>query len=155
MLCNFVHSPLEQFFMFPRSTCPLTVEQLQAAIDVRKESTVILYDGALAGFANFYICQPGENCAIGNVIVSPALRHRGIGYALISEMLRLAFEKYAAKRVELSCFNQNTAGLLLYNRMGFLPISLEERTDWQGGKVIIIHLNLTREAWLAQAFASR
>jgi Acetyltransferases, including N-acetylases of ribosomal proteins len=150
-LCSFPQSAQEQYFMFPRSTSPLTPEQLQAAIDARRESTVIVYAGSLAGFANFYVCQPGEKCAIGNVIVSPSLRGLGVGRALIGEMLRLAFEKYAAQVVEISCFNQNTAGLCLYNHLGFQPVSLEERTDWQGQNVITIHLSLSWAAWLAQA----
>jgi len=154
-LCNFPQTALEQYFMFPRSSYPLSVEQLQAAIEARKESTVILSDGKLAGFANFYLCQPDEKCAIGNVIVSPALRQQGVGRALIGEMLRLAFVKYAAQVVEISCFNQNTAGLWLYHRLGFQPVSLEERIDWQGEKVITIHLCMTREAWLAQSESLR
>ncbi len=154
-LCSFLRSAQEQYFMFPRSTYPLTVEQLQTAIEARRDSTVILCDGRLAGFANFYHCQPGESCAIGNVIVRLDLRRHGVGRALIGEMLRLAFEKYAAQKVDISCFNQNTGGLLLYNQIGFRPVSLEERTDWQGEKVITIHLSMTREAWQAQTVSSR
>jgi RimJ/RimL family protein N-acetyltransferase len=147
LLCTFPQSPQEQFFMFPRSTYPLTPAQLQTAIDQRKESTVILSQGKVAGFANFYICLPGEKCAIGNVIISPGLRRQGVGRALISEMLRLAFEKYAAKTVEISCFNTNTAGFLFYPKLGFIPFSIEERVDWNGEKLVAIHLELTREAW--------
>ena len=133
--------------MFPKAAYPLSPAQLQEAIDQRHDSTVALVNGQPAGFANFYICEPGLRCAIGNLIVSADQRQQGVGRGLIKEMLHQGFGVHAVKTVEISCFNHNTAGLLLYPKLGFQPISIEERVDWTGAKAALIHLALTREDW--------
>lgn len=98
----------------------------------------------MAGFANFYICEPGEKCAIGNVVVAPTARGQGVGRYLIETMVQTAFTKYKVKEVQISCFNQNVAGLLLYPKIGFRPDYIEERFDKQGERVALIHMKLSR-----------
>jgi GNAT superfamily N-acetyltransferase len=143
-ICQFPRSELELFFMFPKATYPLTVEQLSAAIAQRSESTVILLDGRVVGFANFYGCEPGEKCAIGNVIVAPDARGQGVGKYLIETMIQIALTKHMVKEVQISCFNQNVPGLLLYQKLGFRPFELESRIDKQGNRVASIHMKLSR-----------
>lgn len=82
--------------------------------------------------------------SIGNVIVSAAARGRGVGHYLIKQMISLAFSKYQAAEVTVSCFNQNVAGLLLYPALGFQPYAIEERKDTQGNRVALIHMRLPR-----------
>jgi len=48
-------------------------------------------DGEVAGFANFYRWETGGACTIGNVIVSPAVRGRGVGRYLVETMIEIAF----------------------------------------------------------------
>ncbi len=127
--------------MFPRATFPLTIEQLSNAVSRRFDSTVVLFDGETAGFANFHQMQPGEDCSIGNVIIRPDMRGKGVGRYLITTMIDIAREKYHVKSVKLACFNQNISGLLLYNRLGFKPVFMEERVDRQGKTVISIHMD--------------
>ena len=45
----------------------------------------------------------------------------------------------------MSCFNANTAGLLLYPRLGFTPSAIEERRDKAGAPVALVHLRLPRD----------
>jgi len=142
LICQFPRSELELFFMFPKATYPLTVEQLSAAIAQRSDSTVILLDGRVVGFANFYIFEPGERCAIGNVVVAPDARGQGVGQYLIETMVQIALTKYQAKEVQISCFNQNVPGLLLYLKLGFRPFEIESRIDKQGNRVASIHMKL-------------
>jgi RimJ/RimL family protein N-acetyltransferase len=47
------------------------------------------------------------------------------GRALIERMSDVAFSKYQAAEVTISCFNQNVAGLLLYAKLGFRPYAVE------------------------------
>ena len=140
--------------MYPRAVYPLTPEQLQSVIDQRHESTVVLTDGEVRGFANFNLFEPGIRCGIGNVIIAPEYRSKGIGRALVGEMVRKAFQEYNAQTVELSCFNHNTNGLLFYPKLGFQPLSLEERIDWEGKRVVSIHFVLSRTTWLQAQSAS-
>jgi ribosomal protein S18 acetylase RimI-like enzyme len=144
LICQFPQSESELFFLYPKASYPLTFEQLKQAVDQRSDSTVALMNDKVVGFANFYVCEPGEKCAIGNVIVSPEVRGKGAGKYLVETMIQIAFTKHKAKTVQISCFNQNIAGLLLYPRLGFRPVAIEERRDKQGNRVALIHMELSR-----------
>jgi RimJ/RimL family protein N-acetyltransferase len=61
-------------------------------------------------------------------------------------MIDLAFSKYQAAEVTVSCFNQNIVGLLLYPKLGFQPYAVEERKDKKGNRVALIHMRLPRSA---------
>ncbi|MBU2858612.1 GNAT family N-acetyltransferase [Acidithiobacillus ferrooxidans] len=144
VICGFPQSEDELFFLFPKAVFPLTPTQLQDAIEQRSDSMVVELSGEIVAFANFYRWESGGRCSIGNVIVSPAARGRGVGRYLIEQMLGLAFSKHQASEVTVSCFNQNVAGLLLYPKLGFQPYAVEERQNKKGNRVALIHMRLQR-----------
>ncbi|MHB8446227.1 MAG: GNAT family N-acetyltransferase, partial [Acidithiobacillus ferrivorans] len=86
--------------------------------------------GEVIAFVNFYRWESGDCCSIGNVIVSPAARGRGVGRYLIEQMIAFAFSKHQAAEITVSCFNQNIAALF-YPKLGFQPYAVEE---WQDRK---------------------
>lgn len=145
-ICAFTQSPAELFYCFPKADFPLTPGQLRAAIDQRSDSTVVLLDGVVVAFANFYRWETGGVCAIGNVMVAPAARGRGVARYLLEQMLATAFSRHQACEVQVSCFNQNVAGLLLYPQLGFVPYALEERVGKTGERLALIHLRLVSPA---------
>ena len=59
----------EVITLFPKAHYPLTPAQLQAAIDQRSDSTVVLRAGRVAGFANLLRREEGGVCAIRNNFV--------------------------------------------------------------------------------------
>ena len=144
-LCALPRTPKELYYCFPRAQFPLTPEQLRAAIDQRSDSTVVELDGRVVALANFYQWAEGGTCAIGNVMVAADVRRRGVASYLMKVMCALAFDKHQAAEVKVSCFNHNTAGLLLYPRLGFTPCAIEERRDQTGAPVALIHLRLPRD----------
>ncbi|MBI9048125.1 MAG: GNAT family N-acetyltransferase [Anaerolineaceae bacterium] len=144
-ICQFPQNAEELFFMFPKADYPLTATQLQNAIDKRFDASVVCLDEKPVGFANFYECAPQSHCSIGNVVVDPDKRGSGIAKYLITEMMNLAFSKYAVTEVHISCFNHNTAALLLYSKYGFTPSGLEERISKQGEKLALIHMRYLRK----------
>lgn len=146
VVCGFPQSEEELFFLFPKAEFPLAPSQLQKAIAQRSDATVVELDGEVVAFANFYRWEFGGSCSIGNVIVAPAARGRGAGRHLIEQMIGLAFSKYQAAEVTVSCFNQNVAGLLLYPKLGFQPHAVEERKNKKGNRVALIHMRLPRNA---------
>ena len=146
LICGFPQSEDELFFLFPKAIFPLAASQLQEAIAQRSDSTVMELGGEVVAFANFYRWESGGCCSIGNVIVSPAARGRGVGSFLIKHMANLAFSKHLAAEVTVSCFNQNTTGLLLYPKLGFQPYAIEERENKEGNPVALIHMRLPRNA---------
>ena len=105
LICGFPKSDDELFFFFPKASFPLAASQLQDAIAQRSDSTVVELDGEVVAFANFYRWEAGGSCSIGNVIVSPRARGRGVGRYLVEQMTQLAFSKHLATEVRVSCFN--------------------------------------------------
>ncbi|MDR1994253.1 GNAT family N-acetyltransferase [Azonexus sp.] len=144
IICGFPQSEDELFCLFPKAAFPLDQSQLQDAIAQRSDSTVVELDGEVVAFANFYRWAVGGICSIGNVIVSPAARGLGVGSYLIERMIDLAFSKYQATEITVSCFNQNLAGLLLYPKLGFQPYAVEEWKDKKGNRVALIHMRLAK-----------
>lgn len=146
IICGFPESEDELFFLSPKAEFPLSSSQLRDAIAQRSDSTVVELGGEVIAFANFYRWESGGRCSIGNVIVSPAARGRGVGRYLIEQMIALAFSKHQAAEIIVSCFNQNIAGLLFYQKLGFQPYAIEERQGRKGNRIALIHLRLSRNA---------
>ncbi|MDD3617956.1 MAG: GNAT family N-acetyltransferase [Desulfobulbaceae bacterium] len=142
LICGFPRDEEELFHLFPRASYPLTPRQLLRAIEHRADSTVVERDGEVAGFANFHRWERHGCCSIGNVIVSPAARRSGVGRYLIETMIGLAVSRHGASEVNVSCFNTNAAGLLLYTQLGFRPFGVEERLDRRGNRVALVHMRL-------------
>ena len=138
---GFVHNAEELFFAFPRASWPLTRAQLSEACATRQGSTLALLDGRPAGFANFYQTQPGEFCALGNLMIAPWARGQGVAQYLIGVMERLAARDFQARELHASCFNQNAAGLLLYARLGYALSGLVERQNKQGERVALVQFS--------------
>ncbi|MHB8179647.1 MAG: GNAT family N-acetyltransferase [Acidithiobacillus ferrivorans] len=92
IICGFPQSEDELFFLFPKAEFPLSSSQLRDAIAQRSDSTVVELGGEVIAFANFYRWESGGRCSIGNVIVSPAARGRGVGRYLIEQMIACFFK---------------------------------------------------------------
>ncbi len=140
-ICTLAETQDELFYCFPKANFPLSVADVRHSIETRASATVIEIAGRVVAFANFYRWQE-KICSIGNVIVSVDDRGSGIGRYLISHMINLAFEKYAAQTVTVSCFNRNVAGLLFYPKLGFRPYDIEQRVDYNGEQVVLIHFRI-------------
>ena len=140
LICSFPQNEIELFFMFPKAVFPLTIDQLKSSVDSRFDSTVILFNDAIIGFANFYEVLENQYCSIGNVIVNPVFRGKGVGAYLINTMEKKAVSKYKVKEIHISCFNQNVTGLLLYYKLGYIPYDIEKRLDKKSIPVALIKL---------------
>lgn len=145
LICSFAQTAEELFHAYPKAVYPLTVAQLQQAIDQRRGSTVVEREGEVVAFANFYRWREGV-CCIGNVLVAPSARGRGVAQYLVEAMIGLARSEYAAGEVQISCFSSNTAGLLLYTKLGFEPFRLEERRAPDAGRLALLHMRLRLDA---------
>ncbi len=143
VICSWPKSEDELFYFFPKATYPLTPEQLSGVIAQRANSTVVELNGHPVAFANFYKWENGGTCSIGNVIVSSEVRNQGVAIFLMKQMCSIAFHEHKASEVTVSCFNFNTAGLLLYPKLGFQPFATEERQNKAGSRVALIHMRLT------------
>lgn len=144
VICGFPQSPEELFYMFPKASYPLTPGQLKDAIESRSDSTIIEQKGEVVGFANLSRWEFRGRCSLGNVIIAPGTRSRGVGSYLIGCMIDIAFDKHEALELTASCFNHNVPGLLFYPKLGFRPFSIEERVDKHGARVALINLRMSK-----------
>lgn len=140
-IVSFALTADELFFCYPKADWPLSIGQLAAAMAGRRDSTVVLLDGRLAGFANFYQWQHDDHCALGNLMVAPWARGHGVAHYLVTVMEQLARAHHHAKRMQVSCFNANSAGLLLYPKLGYTLSGVLERRDPQGQRVALIQFS--------------
>lgn len=140
ILCQLPQNKQELFFMCPKADYPLTTAQLKEIVKDRFEPTVVLLDNEIVGFANFYEVKEKQHCVIGNVIVSSRFRRCGIGTFLITVMENIGRQKYEVPEIHLACFNENTNGLLLYTRLGYVPYEIEKRTTTDGNPSALIKM---------------
>jgi len=140
VICRFPRTVEELFFMYPKATFPLTVEQLRKTIAERSDATVGVYQGNVVVFGNLSKWELGGECTIGNVIVDPSLRGCGVGRQFVDYMTELARTKYQARIVSLNVLNENSPALLLYTKMGFVPFALDERVHPSGKRVAAIRM---------------
>lgn len=139
-ICHLPQNEEELFFMSPKASYPLTEDQLTDAVDQRFDSTVVLVDGLVAAFANFYEKEAGRYCSIGNVVVGADFRYQGVGAFLIQTMERIAIERYQVKEVHIACFSTNVKGLLLYTKLAYLPYAVEKRETHRGEALALVKL---------------
>ena len=139
-VCKLPRNKQELFFMFPKAEYPLTERQLEFAINSRFDSTVILFNNIIVGFANFYEVKKSQYTSIGNVVIDANYRNLGIGKYLIHTMEQIAIEKYGVSRLYLSCFNTNTKGILLYSKLGYMPCKIEKWLNFQNESLALIKM---------------
>ena len=143
-ICKLIRNREELLWVYPAGKYPLTVPQLEVLAEKRIELTVAVESDRVVGFADFYDYQPGMTVFIGNVIVDRKCRGRGLGKALIANMLEKAFDVYKLPEVRISVFSDNARALLLYARLGFVPYAMDERLKSDGKRVALIHLRRAR-----------
>lgn len=100
---------------------PWTLEQLGSQLKDSQHEFIAALDpeGRVLGYVGMvYVLDEGY---ISNVAVAPAARRRGIGRALISELMeRAAALKLAFVTLEVRC--GNAAAIALYEKQGFVPV---------------------------------
>jgi len=139
-ICSFPQNATELYFMYPKAKFPLTFEQLKFNFENRSNSTVFLHGTRIVGYANMYDVEPGNKCTMGNVIIHPEYRGKGVSKYIIQVMEEIASQKYQAKELHLTCFNTNTPALLLYQSTGFTVYAMEKRQDFEGKPIIAINM---------------
>lgn len=145
VICSFTNNEQEQFYFSPSSRFPLTVGHIKEKMQHRLSPTVVLDDNHIVGFGNFYDHELGQRAFIGNVVVRKQNRRQGVATYLINKMLHMGFQQHDFREVHISCFTENTAGIILYHKLGFEPYAIEPRRTRSGKTVVLIHLKLLRD----------
>lgn len=103
----------------------LTWDELKAA----EENTFALVDEnlAIAGFGQT-LCREEHSVHLARIIVSPAIRGRGIGRILCSQLMQRAVERYNPTVITLNVYTANAPALSLYRSLGFSPVTSEDES---------------------------
>jgi RimJ/RimL family protein N-acetyltransferase len=144
IICGFAQSAEELFFAFPKATFPLTPDAFIAAARQRFSPTVVIQDEAVVGYANFFRVKDKGFCTIGNLMVHPDHRRKGVATYLVKVMMHIAFETYCARFVRAACFSHNQAAYQLYHRLGFKPGEMEHRVTSDSTPVLLVNLYFHR-----------
>lgn len=137
-ICSFPQNQLELYYMFPRADFPLEKSYFEEHLKTRHNSNVFLCNNEICGFANFYDLEESKHCWIGNLVVNPTFRNKGVGQFIIETMESEARKLYNVKKVQIACINDNTAGLLLYEKLGYIPFKMEKRIGKDGENRILV-----------------
>ena len=65
------------------------------------------------------IDRENRSATISRVLAAPDARGKGIGTAMINEMVRIGFEEFNLHRIELRVFDFNQSAIKCYEKAGF------------------------------------
>ena len=104
----------------PHPSLEMWQERLKQ-VDQNSTSLVALVDGVVVGHAGLHQEKNSRRRHVASVGigVADAFAGRGIGHALLSELVSLADNWLNLTRLELSVFCDNAVGVHLYGKFGF------------------------------------
>ena len=138
-IVKFPTSREELFFISPSSQYPYTHEQLLKLFHLRK-SWVAEIENKTVAYGNFVSIEAQGDVVIGNIMVEPSQRNKGIGTQLLEHMEQHAKHKYDAVTSVVRCFNLNNSALVVYHKLGFTPYSTELKEFIDGKSIVLIDL---------------
>lgn len=139
---------------------PITAQEFNAYYDAFAQDedffALCAYDeNGLAGQVLLRALDSAKrDIRFGMIIVDPARRGQGTGYAMLSRALAYAFSFLQAQRVTLGVFEQNAAARRCYERLGFGALDVPGDTLQVGESVWrLIEVGMTRAMWEAKMTA--
>lgn len=108
---------------------PLTEEQIDRYIEKANTDTsdtyvysVILKEtGQIIGHISLaHIDREHKSARVGKVLIGDkSVRGKGLGYLMMTEIVKIAFEQLNLHRVSLGVFDFNTSAIACYEKVGF------------------------------------
>ncbi|MGF6417171.1 ribosomal-protein-alanine N-acetyltransferase [Stenotrophomonas sp. AN71] len=110
----------------PGVAFPLPPGQFAQALQLAERPGWVLLDehGQCVGFGQFWPTTSGT-MHLGRIIVSPQVRGRGLGRALMQALAAQASGSAAVERLTLRVYRDNTAAIALYSGLGFQPVDAD------------------------------
>lgn len=138
-------------------TFPLTKEQLHKYIDEPGVNAYkVLYNNCNIPIGHGEINLSGSNPRLCRIILNPKYRGKGLGQLIIRELLKVAFNKYAADRVELNVFDWNLSAIKCYEKVGFKVNQGVQKEILVDGKTwVTINMFIDRNTFIAVTSGNR
>lgn len=108
----------------PKLTYPPAAERTWQEIGATEKNAFALVDeaGNIVGFGQTLLREP-DAVHLGRVIVSPAVRGKGLGRVLCRQLIQKAIAQYHPARITLNVYKYNTPAYQLYKSLGFCELS--------------------------------
>jgi ribosomal protein S18 acetylase RimI-like enzyme len=108
---------------------PFSAAELPALISVPNGESYCFADGSIPyGFGQHWVHTPGA-VHLGRIILSPAVRGKGLGRELCQQLATTAVQRTQATTVTLRVYRDNAAAVALYASLGFAPVETESGQD--------------------------
>jgi RimJ/RimL family protein N-acetyltransferase len=85
----------------------------------------------------------GQSATVGILIGEEKWRRKGVGFEILTELLRYSFTELGLKKVDLGVDKQNSAAINLYKKVGFKTIELSSSS-------CSITMELTATSWVSR-----
>lgn len=125
------------FFFFDGFVDPAKQPEWLAAVrrDGSRRFFAVEAEGGFVGTVSLDRIDPRHRSAeMGNVLVDPDRRGRGVGRAAVAALLDLAFDVLGLERVELRVFSDNEPAIRLYEACGFRREGVERGSVLREGR---------------------
>ena len=130
-------SRVHPYFFFDGFVDPAKQPEWLAAVrrDGSRRFFAVEADGEFVGTVSLDRIDPRHRSGeMGNVLVDPDRKGRGLGRALVAGLLDLAFEGLGLERVELRVFADNDVAIRLYEACGFRREGVERGAVLRDGR---------------------
>lgn len=114
----------------PLLSFPFAAAELEARLSVARGESYCLAEGGNTpyGFGQHFVVEQGL-VHLGRIIVSPAVRGKGLGRELCRQLIARATQATGASAVTLRVYRDNPTALHLYLGLGFIPVELRSTED--------------------------
>lgn len=121
VVAGWCQSDLELHWLAPSTPPPLTAAKVAAWKQPHGQPYMLVYgpEDAPVAYGELNPMQKDmQHFWLGHLIVCPAQRRRGIGKALVEQLIKHAFLRWRANRVSLVVFPDNESAIACYRRCG-------------------------------------
>jgi RimJ/RimL family protein N-acetyltransferase len=130
---------------------PLTDNQLDDYLaDLNRNAFKVVYkdDNSIIGHSEIYFSEnkTAKLCRI--LIGNSKFRGKGLGQAIVKELIRISFENYDAKKIELNVYDWNTSAINCYEKVGFKVMNgITKTTKIKNQVWTAVNMIITRDDW--------
>lgn len=121
---------------------PWTEDMVRADIEAKISRYIIAENesGEIIGYLGYWLVF--DECSINNVAVIPSLQGKGIGSAIMEQMIKET-EAMGARVWVLEVRAGNESGIALYEKYGFKEVGRRKKYYEDGEDAIVMHRYMT------------
>ena len=115
----------------PALTFPPLAPRIWQEMNASPQNTFSFVDqgGNIAGFGQIFFHEP-QTVHLARIIVSPAVRGKGVGRLLCQQLIRAGITNYRASECTLNVYKDNAPAVSLYLSLGFTIVLEDPQHNW-------------------------